>query len=434
MRISAISLTLFSLLHLSAGQLRRRHVHQHRANRAFVQKRDKITVTDNTFATPTEVPEVVVYVDQFGNSYRTATETVVYVPITSTNTPEVPAPSVAAAAAPAPPATSAPPVVAPAPVPAPPASSVPAPKQPAPEPSPTPKTIHSEAPVSSAAPAPVASLAPAPVSGGISDLHGVTYSPYKGAGGCKSAQEVDADFALFAKDHGVVRLYGVDCDQVASAYKAAKKYGNKLFLGIFDINQVAQAVSAMADGVKRDWSQVDTVSVGNELVNSGAATVAQSLGALTQARQALRAAGYQGPVVIVDTFVAVLAHPELCDQSDYCAVNVHPFFDPNTGAPKAGDFVTSTVQRIRGQMADSSKRIVVTETGWPWQGNANGQAVPGMDQQTSALSSIKAAYSSNAGNVILFTAFNDLWKKAEASTFMAEQFWGMGGRYSPCDK
>ena len=57
-----------------------------------------------------------------------------------------------------------------------------------------------------------------------------------------------------------------------------------------------------------------------------------------------------------------------------------------------------------------------------------------MDQQTSALSSIKEAYASNASNVILFTAFNDMWKKAEASTFMAEQYWGMGGRYSPCDE
>lgn len=371
-------------------------------------------MTDTARAVGTELPEVVVYVDQYGNPVRTATETVVYVPGAT--------PSASAPVPPPPLASSAPPVVQPAPD---------APSAPAFTPAEV-QTSQASVPQSpSAPPAPVST----PVSsGGDSNLHGVTYSPYKGAGGCKSAEEVDADFALFAKDHGVVRLYGVDCDQVASAYKAAKKYGNKLFLGIFDINQVDQAVAAMAAGVNKDWDVVDTVSVGNELVNNGGATVDQSLQALSRARSGLRAAGYQGPVVIVDTFVAVLSHPELCDQSDYCAVNVHPFFDPNTGADQAGTFVGSTVSNIKSKLSDKSKRIVVTETGWPWKGVANGAAVPGMDQQATALSSIKGAYTANPGNVILFTAFNDLWKKAEPGTFMAEQFWGMGGRFSPCDK
>ncbi|KAI1501563.1 glycoside hydrolase superfamily [Biscogniauxia marginata] len=435
MRPIGISFALFSLLHLSAGQPRHRHVHRHRANRDLMPKRDKITVTDAAYPSATERPEVVVYVDQYGNPVRTATETVVYVPVSSTDAPEAPAPSTPEAAPPS--AASVPPVEQPAP-PAPPPPP-PAPVEPAPEPSASSKNVAPSAPTPSSTlePAPPPSSSPSqpppPASEG-SNLHGITYSPYKGNGACKSADEVDTDFALFAKDHGVIRLYGVDCDQVASAYQAAKKYGNKLFLGIFDISNVDQAVSTIADGVNRDWSIVDTVSVGNELVNNGGASVSQSLSALGQARSALRAAGYQGPVVVVDTFVAVLAHPELCDQSDYCAVNVHPFFDPNTGANQAGSFVTSTVSRIRSRISDQNKRIVVTETGWPWQGDANGNALPGMDQQSSALSSIKSAYKSNAKDVILFTAFNDLWKKPDAGTFMAEQFWGMGGRYSPCDE
>lgn len=309
------------------------------------------------------------------------------------------------------------------------------------KPSSSPQQIPSTKPAPSSSPASSTTTSPSsspdvppPVSGG-SSLHGVTYSPYKGSGGCKTKQEVDNDFALFAKDHGLIRLYGVDCDQVATVYAAAKKYGNKLFLGIFDISDPAltQAVSSIAAGIQNDWSIVDTVSVGNELVNNGQATPDQSLGALDKARTALRAAGYKGPVVIVDTFVAVLNHPELCEKSDYCAVNVHPFFDGNVAAGDAGKFVTSTVSNIRRKLS-TEKRIVVTETGWPWQGSSNGAAVPGMDQQSKAMSSIKSAYSSTPGDVILFTAFNDLWKKADAGTFMAEQFWGIGGRYSPCDK
>ncbi|KAI2635567.1 glycoside hydrolase superfamily [Hypomontagnella submonticulosa] len=436
-----VAITLLSLLHLSAGQPRHNHGHRHNVNRASIPKRDKITISDSARSAITELPEVVVYVDQYNNPVRTTTEMVVYVPA-SVEIQEVPTSSTSLA-----PSTSSSTTVE-VPPSATMAQSVGEPVLPTPPPpvsTPTESSLTTQLtppaqsyPTSSTSasskPSPSSSLPPPPppATDGKA-LHGVTYSPYKGKGGCKSAAEVENDFALIAKDYGVIRLYGVDCDQVATAYAAAKKHGNKLFLGIFDINSVDQAVSTIAAGVKNDWSIVDTVSVGNELVNNGGATVDQSLAALNQARSALRAAGYKGPVVIVDTFVAMLAHPELCDQSDYCACNIHPFFDPNTDAQQAGSFVTSTVSNIRSKLSDPSKRIVVTETGWPWQGETNGAAVPGMDQQTAAISSIKSAYTKNARDVILFTAFNDMWKKPEAGTFMAEQYWGMGGRYSPCD-
>ena len=393
------------------------HGFQHRNNRAFHAKRDRITISgDASYPDQTEFPEVVIYVDQYGNPIRTATETVVYIP------KETPPPP--------PPPNSAPPVTESTPVSSPPPPSV---AEVTPEPS-------SKQQPSSVTPADTSDSSPLPASSGSdipssgSGLHGVTYSPYKGDGNCKTADEVDRDFALFSQDYGVVRLYGVDCNQVSTVSKAAKKYGNKLFLGIFDINSVDSSVATMAADLENDWSMVDTVSVGNELVNNGQATVGQSLGALSRARSLLRAAGYQGPVVVVDTFVAVLRHPELCDQSDYCAFNCHPFFDPNTGAPDAGTFVDSTIQNIRSKLSDPSKRVVVSETGWPWQGQPNGAAIPGLDHQSSAITSVKSTFSSNPGDVFLFTAFNDLWKKPEASTFMAEQFWGMGGRYSPSDQ
>ncbi|KAI1424257.1 glycoside hydrolase family 17 protein [Xylaria sp. FL1777] len=427
MRLFAISLALLSLLRLSVGQPRHGHGNfRHRANRAFIPKRDKITIGDADFPGPTEFPEVVVYVDQYGNPIRTATETVVYIP---KETPVSEASSLLPP--PPPPPDSATPVAASAPVSSP--SPLPSAAESAPEPS-SKQQPSSAAPVATSASVPLPDSSEPNTSSFGSSLHGVTYSPYKGNGNCKTADEVDRDFSLFSKNYGVVRLYGVDCDQVSTVYKAAKKYGNKLFLGIFDIDTVESAVATMAAGLKNDWSMVDTVSVGNELVNNGRATVDQSLAALNRARSSLRAAGYSGPVVIVDTFVAVLRHPELCDQSDYCAINCHPFFDPNTGAPEAGKFVNSIVQNIRSKLSHPTKRVVVTETGWPWQGQPNGAAIPGLDHQSNAISSIKDTFSSNAADVFLFTAFNDLWKKAEAGTFMAEQFWGMGGRYSPSDQ
>lgn len=66
-----------------------------------------------------------------------------------------------------------------------------------------------------------------------------------------------------------------------------------------------------------------------------------------------------------------------------------------------------------------------------WKGDSNGAAVPSLSNQAAALSSIKTAFSSNPESIILFTAFNDVWKKNTAAQFEAEQFWGMGGNNPP---
>lgn len=225
----------------------------------------------------------------------------------------------------------------------------------------------------------------------------------------------------------MVRSYGTDCNQVATILEASKPYNMKLFLGIFDLNTIPAEVATIVSAVAGDWSRIAAVSVGNELVNNGAASAASIVSAISQVRSLLEAAGSTVPVVTVDTLVATRENPSIADASDFVAVNCHPFFDPNTDAASAGSFITTQMESLKSVLSDQSKKIVVTETGWPWQGTANGQAVPSKDNQATAMSSIKTAFSGNPENVILFTPFNDYWKTNSASLFNAEQFWGFKG-------
>jgi len=206
---------------------------------------------------------------------------------------------------------------------------------------------------------------------------GVTYSPYNPDGTCRTAAQVYADFQrLSPLSVNLVRIYGVDCDQVATVLPAAHSISVRVFLGIFNLNdldsQVWTLVSAVESSSPVGWDIVDTISVGNELVNNYQATAAQVVAAVRAAREMLRSAGYSGPVVTVDTFLAVERNPGICDASDYCAVNIHPFFDGATTAEDAGQFVLRKVLDVKEVMADPSKKVVVTESGWPWQGMANG--------------------------------------------------------------
>lgn len=261
-----------------------------------------------------------------------------------------------------------------------------------------------------------ASVAPAPVSASAGTV-GITYSPYNSDGTCKSLSAVQSDLATLG-DYAIIRLYGVDCNQIANVFQA-KKSSQKLFLGIFDVSDISGAVSNIAAGVKAygSWDDVYTVSVGNELVNMGSATPAQIGQYVAQARSDLQAAGYSGPVVSVDTHVAILANPELCQYSDYIAFNAHAYWDGTVSSGDAGPWLLLQMQRVANECG---KHVMCVESGWPHSGGNNGVAVASPSDQTSAMNSL----SSVCGNdVLAFTGFDDLWKNPGPNG--VEQFWGI---------
>jgi exo-beta-1,3-glucanase (GH17 family) len=205
----------------------------------------------------------------------------------------------------------------------------------------------------------------------------------------------------------------------------------KLFAGIFDLSTLSSEVATIVSAANGDWSSFDTISVGNELVNSGTASASAVVADIGTARTLLKAAGYTGKVVTVDTLVAARANPSLCDASDYCAVNCHPFFDGSYAATDSGKFLQDMIPTLQDVLSNKSQQIVITETGWPWKGDSNQKAVPSLENQAAAVSSIKAAFSSSPDAVFLFTAFNTLWKTSSSAQFDAEQYWGLDGRNSP---
>ncbi|KAB8532551.1 hypothetical protein FH972_025496 [Carpinus fangiana] len=258
----------------------------------------------------------------------------------------------------------------------------------------------------------------APVIVGLS----IVYSPYNNDGSCKTAGEVKSDFEKIEGYSGV-RIYGTDCGQVANVIAAAKPKSMSIFAGIYDISDIASEVSLLAQGFSGGWEGVTAVSIGNELVNSGKASVSQVVAAVNIARPLLRAAGFKGDVVTVDTFNTVIANPELCEASDFAAVNAHPFFDPTATAQNAGPWAKKTLADVKA--ACGGKKTVITEVGWPSAGNANGAAIPSEQNQKDAIASIKSTFSKD---VTVFSAFNDLWKTNSAATFNTEQWWGIYGQ------
>ncbi|CCK72388.1 putative family 17 glucosidase KNAG_0K00200 [Huiozyma naganishii CBS 8797] len=257
------------------------------------------------------------------------------------------------------------------------------------------------------------------VSASASGVKGVTYSPYNADGTCKSADQVASDLSSMT-EFPTIRLYGVDCDQVASVMKA-KQANQKVFLGVYFMDQIEQSISTMKSAVEQygSWNDVVTVSIGNELVNGGQATPSQIGQYVSTGRSALQAAGYSGPVVSVDTFIAVINNPELCQYSDYMAVNAHAYFDQNTEASDSGKWLLQQIQRV-WTACGGNKDVVIAESGWPSKGQTYGIAVPSKENQQSAVSSIKSAC---GASTFLYNAYNDYWKAD--GNLGVEKYWGI---------
>ncbi|KAJ4400889.1 Cell surface mannoprotein mp65 [Neurospora sp. IMI 360204] len=150
-------------------------------------------------------------------------------------------------------------------------------------------------------------------------LPGITYAPYD-LTGCRSPSNIASDFSRIARTglYSTVRIYGVDCSQVLHTLRAASSVSPplKLFLGIFHLSDLSSQIKTLVQDVQtfaattttsssphkkttveEVWNNmIDTISVGNELVNNGQATPAQVLAAVRRVREALRREGYQGPV------------------------------------------------------------------------------------------------------------------------------------------
>ncbi|QSZ31209.1 hypothetical protein DSL72_000772 [Monilinia vaccinii-corymbosi] len=261
---------------------------------------------------------------------------------------------------------------------------------------------------------------------------GFSYTPYLANKQCKTQEQVNHDFAAIPPGFSTVRIYGPDCNQVRTTMVAAKKYGFKIFAGVYHFDKVAAETQVIVDAVQGDWSLITMISIGNEWVNNGITDPAGVASAVATARAILTAAGYHGKIVAVDTLAAARAHPELCENVPQCVLNCHPFFDTHTAAEGAGEFIVTQIAELRKLLSNPNIDILISETGWPSSGISHDKAVASPEAQKAAIESIKKSFASNPSGVVLFSTFNEFWKNNNPQLFNAENSWGFLG-HAPSD-
>ena len=245
------------------------------------------------------------------------------------------------------------------------------------------------------------------------DHYGITYTPYNPSNGdCMSAGAVEKDI-ISIKNAGftTVRIYSTDCGTLDTVGPACKKHGLKMIVGVFvksgcsynapDVKEQVDAISKWAD-----WDSVDLIVMGNESIMNGLCTATELKELIKTVKG--KFSGYSGPYTIAET-LDIYERPEvpkaLCDVIDVVGANVHAYFNPNTPAEKAGDFVKGQLD-ILGKMCPG-KEAINLECGWPTGGKCNGAACASPEDQRKALDSIRKKVGSKS---VFFSFKSDAWK------------------------
>jgi exo-beta-1,3-glucanase (GH17 family) len=245
----------------------------------------------------------------------------------------------------------------------------------------------------------------------------IVYSPYNNDGSCKNYQSVLTDLTLI-KSKGIqeVRIYGNDCNYMATVLTVCKMLGLKVNQGFWISSAGVDSIDSAVDDLIKyitsgaanfGWEIFSYLTVGNEAVISNYCTVDALISKIAQVKGQLQAAGYTGQITTSEPPVTFENHPELCTQSaiDFVGINPHSYFDASSSAADAGTFVAGQIGIVKQYCG--SKNIVVTETGYPNQGNTNGANVPSPENQLIAVQSILDVVGTD---VTILTTFADLWK------------------------
>ncbi len=156
---------------------------------------------------------------------------------------------------------------------------------------------------------------------------------------------------------------------------------------------------------------VDAVIVGSEVTLSyemgwGGLKEQELLGYISEVRQRIPS---NTKVSTAEPWHIWEHHPELVNAVDFIFFNVFPYWE-EISIENAGNFVREKYNLLKSAYPD--KKIIISETGWPTDGPANGPAVPSLENHVRFIQNVVCWAKNNKVDFFFFEAFDEKWKSS----------------------
>ncbi|MDZ4103786.1 MAG: MFS transporter [Hydrogenophaga sp.] len=238
-------------------------------------------------------------------------------------------------------------------------------------------------------------------------VYGLCFSAYtdgQGAGDQLTAAQVRRRIEVIAPHTRWVRSFA--CSEGHEMIpRLAREHGLKTMVGAW--------ISADRDRNEREIAGLLTLAeaglvniavVGNEVLLRGELSEAELLEYIRRVRAALPE---DVPVGCVDAYYQFLERPALTEACDVLLPNCYPFWE-GTDITMAAPYLRRMVGLV--QAAGGDKRVIVTETGWPGNGQPVAGAVPSADNAMRYFVDVQQWARQEGVKLFYFSSFDEPWK------------------------
>lgn len=199
--------------------------------------------------------------------------------------------------------------------------------------------------------------------------------------------------------------------------KLAKEYGLKTLVGAWLSSDKEKNEEELAGLIKlANEGYVDIAAVGNEVLYREDLNEQELLEYISTVKAQIP----DVPVGYVDAYYEFVQRPQVTAACDVILCNCYPYWE---GTAYNDSFMHMRQMYHQVVQVAGDKRVMITETGWPSDGESLGGAVPSHQNAMNYFISTQLWANDENIDVFYFSSFDESWKKSNEGEVGA--YWGI---------
>ena len=237
-------------------------------------------------------------------------------------------------------------------------------------------------------------------------VHGFCFSAYEDGqkpGDVISERQIENRIAILKQHTNWIRSFScIEGNEIIP--QVAKKQNLKTLVGAWlsdDLEKNEVEIEALIQLAKN--GMVDIAAVGNEVLYREELTLDQLLEYIDRVKKAIP----EIPVGYVDAYYEFSTHPALVDACDVILCNCYPYRE---GCPFEYSLNHMNSMYHQALAAGRGKKVIITETGWPSNGNGLKGAIPTHEHALRYFVLTHLWAQENKIETFYFSSFDERWK------------------------
>lgn len=254
-------------------------------------------------------------------------------------------------------------------------------------------------------------------------IHGICFSPYEGEqepGDEISEAQVRRKLELLKPYTNWIRIFS--CTEGNEMIpRLAKEYGFKTLVGAWlgeDLEKNEEEVAALI--ALAESGHVDVAAVGNEVMYRGELEESELISYIEQVKSAIP----EIPVGYVDAYYEFTDRPAITEACDIILANCYPYWE---GCSIEYSLLYMKQMYYQAVQAAKGKKVIITETGWPSEGEALGDGVPGYENALKYFVNAQVWSATEGIEMFYFSSFDEAWKVGAEGSVGA--YWGLWNQH-----